>query len=422
MPRYIHRFLVGVMCAVLLAACAGAPQAAAPTSPPAPTAPVAPTSAPEPTTPPAPTSAPEPTVAGTPTEADIKAGIQQALDLYAQAYNENNPELLKQAADQTNAPFRRFIQTRFETFQESIRAGQERSYKVGEIKERDFGFIQAKVETSGLVYDWTFRQVNGRWVMSEPAEAQLGKREKVETEHFTFYTYPWADDVNGKLMELMDNARSTVLEKLGKVPDQKPSVYIRPIFGVAGSQSPNTLAYYDRSSRGGDRIVMYAPESYVFQAYDPAVGWEEELEITLTHEYTHLVNNRSFTPIARMTDWMVEGLAEYVSDPNSARDRGVPLAVESDQIIPIVDTSGQVNKQDLEHLTILEKDRSLAYGLSASLVDYINETYGGMEGFWKFAAAFDKQQNLDKALQEALGVTYEQFDNDWRAWLKTKYG
>ena len=85
---------------------------------------------------------------------------------------------------------------------------------------------------------------------------------------------------------------------------------------------------------------------------------------------------------------MVEGLAEYVSDPNSARDRGVPLAVERDQIIPIVDTSGQVNKQDLEHLTILEKDRSLAYGLSASLVDYINETYGGMDGFWKFAAAY----------------------------------
>jgi hypothetical protein len=410
------------MSALLLAACAGAPQAAAPTSAPAPTVPAAPTDAPAPTAPAAPTSAPEPTIAGTPTEEDIKAGIQQALDLYAQAYNENNPELLKQAADQTNAPFRRFIQTRFDTFQESIRAGQERSYKVGDIKPRDFGFVQAKVETGGFVYDWTFRQVDGRWVMSEPTEAQLGKREKVETEHFTFYTYPWADDINGKLMELMETARSNVLEKLGKAPEQKTSVYIRPIFGVAGSQNPNTLAYYDRSSRAGDRIVLYAPESYVFQAYDPSIGWEKELEATLTHEYTHLVNNRSFTPIARMTDWMVEGLAEYVSDPNSARDRGVPLAVQSDQIIPIVDTSGQVNKQDLEHLTILEKDVSLAYGLAASLVDYINETYGGMDGFWKFAAAYDQQQNLDKALQEAFGVSYEQFDQGWRAWLKAKYG
>jgi hypothetical protein len=65
---------------------------------------------------------------------------------------------------------------------------------------------------------------------------------------------------------------------------------------------------------------------------------------------------------------------------------------------------------------------SLAYGLAASLVDYINEKHGGMDGFWKFAAAFDQQQNLDKALQEAFGVTYEQFDTDWRAWLKAKYG
>jgi len=84
---------------------------------------------------------------------DIKAAIQQTLDLYAKAYNENNSELLKQAADQTNAPFQRLIQTRFDTFQESIRAGQQRTYKVsGTIEHMDFGFVRVRVESSRLVY------------------------------------------------------------------------------------------------------------------------------------------------------------------------------------------------------------------------------------------------------------------------------
>src|SRR5215211_539617 len=269
-----------ILGAALLTSCAGAPQAQAPTSAPAPT-PAATPAAPAQTAAPAATSAP--------TEDDVKAGIQQTLDTFAKAYNDNNPELLKQAADQTNAPFRRFIQTRFETFQESIRAGQQRSYKVTNIlKKLDFGFVLAQVESGGAVADWTFRQVDGRWVMSEPAEKQLGKREKIEGEHFVYYAYPWSQESNTKIMEIMENARKTVEEKLGKVPDTKPSVYIRPIFGVGGPEDANVLAYYDRNSRGGDRIVVYGPEAYVFGFYDPAVGWEGELAATLTHEYTHL--------------------------------------------------------------------------------------------------------------------------------------
>jgi hypothetical protein len=424
MHKHLCRLMLGVLSAVLLAACAGAPQAEAPTSAPAPTAAAAPTAASAaPTSAPAATAA-EPAATSAPTDDDIKAGIQQALDLYTQAYNEKKPDLLLQAADQTNAPFRRFIQTRFETFQASIRAGQQRSpMKVAKILGKlDFGFVVAQIESDGLVADWTFRQVGGRWVMSEPTEKQLGKREKIEGEHFVYYAYPWSKETNTKIMELMESARKTVEQKLGKVPDTKPSVYIRPIFGVGGPQNANVLAYYDRNLRAGDRIVVYGPEAYVFGFYDPSLGWEKELELTLAHEYTHLANHRSFTSLARMNDWMVEGLAEYVSNPDAVVNRGVPLAVSSDKIIPIIDTSGVVNKQDLEHLTILDKDVSLAYGLATSLVEYVNETYGGMDGFWKLVQAYDKVQNFDKALQEAYGIGYEQFDKDWRAWLKAKYG
>ncbi len=418
MHIFLPRTLAGfVIATALLAACAGSSPAIAPTTPPAATsAPIATVAAS------APTQAAAPAATSAPTDEDIKAGIQQTLDLYAQAYNDNQPNMLKQVVDQSNLPFRRLVQGRFDSYQQSIFAGQVTfDYKVDSIKPRDLSFVQAQVTRAndGAVADLLFRQVNGKWLLSEPTEEQIGKRQKIETKHFVYYTYPWADDINPKFEQLMESARAKVLERLGKVPDTQTNVYILPVFGVGSPQDAGVLAYYDRARRGEARIVIFAPQSFSFGFYDPSQGWEPELQGTLTHEYTHLVNNASFTPIARMADWMVEGLAEYVSDNPRASE--VRDAVQSGNIIPIIDTSGQYNKQDLEHLTILDQDVSLAYGLSYSLVAYVNETYGGMDGYWKLVQAFDKRQNFDKALQDAFGTSYEQFDKDWRVWLKQKY-
>lgn len=422
MHTFLPRILAGFMIAsALLAGCASTPPAQAPTTPPAPAATSAPLAEPTAAAS-APTQAAAPATTSVPTDDDIKASIQQTLDRYAQAYNDNQPDILKQVVDQSNLPFRRLVQGRFESYQQSVFAGQIAfDYKVNSIKTRDLGFVQAQVAraSDGAVADWLFRKVNEKWLLSEPTEEQIGKRVTTKTEHFTYYTYPWADDINPKLEQLMESARAKVLERLGKVPDTQTNVYILPVFGVGSPKNSGVLAYYDGAARDGARIVIFAPESFSFSFYDPSQGWEPKLQSTLTHEYTHLVNNVSFTPIARMSDWMFEGLAEYVSDNPRAGE--VREAVQSDNIIPIADTSGKFNKQDLEHLTILDQDVSLAYGLAYSLVAYVNEKYGGMDGYWKLVQAFDKQQNLDKALQETFSISYEQFDKDWRAWLKRKY-
>jgi hypothetical protein len=414
--------------AMLVVACA-APQ---PPAPPAtalpPTIAAAPTSVPI-----AATAAPVVTVAPKATatldqlsDDDIRAGIQGALDTYTKAYNTNDPELLKQAVDQTNLPFRRLVQGRFETFQQSISAGQITfGFQVNSIQRRDLGFIQAQIiSDGGSALDWLFRQVNGRWVLSEPTEDQIGKRQKTEDSGFVFSTYPWGDDVNPTIIKLMKEARDTVKSRLGKVSEKPVDVLIKPIFGLPPPESSNVLAYYVRNSRPGlpARIVVYAPHSYAFGSYDPAKGWEADLLATLTHEYTHLTNDQLFTPIARMSDWMYEGLAEFISDPEAPLGRGVPFAVQQNQIIPIADPSDRVDKQDLQHIYTLEKDVSLAYGLANTMVAYTVEKHGGIDGFWKLVQAYDRLQNLDQALQETYDINLETFDSGWREWLKQKYG
>jgi len=124
-------------------------------------------------------------------------------------------------------------------------------------------------------------------------------------------------------------------------------------------------------------------------------------------------------PTVRLQAWMYEGLAEYVA--GNRREKEIAAALAADRIIPLRQQSATLPKQDLEHMLGLRDNLSLAYGLACSLVAYIDESYGGIDGFWKLARAFDKTQNLDRALDLAFGVRFEAFDRGWRAWLARKY-
>ncbi|GIW91957.1 MAG: hypothetical protein KatS3mg109_2389 [Pirellulaceae bacterium] len=357
----------------------------------------------------------------------VAAGIQQVLDDYVEAYNTNNVELLRSVVDQTNAPFRRLVEERFNTFQESSFSGSRFSrMRVLEVKPREHGFWQAAIDDGGYRRDLLFRQMeDGRWVMSEPTEEQLGAKIKIDNEYFTLYTYEWSAEVNTIIEDMVLRARQQVIDTLGRTPENKFNVYLRPIFGITPPVNPNSLAWYSAGSRPrNDRVDIFAPFSYAFGFYDPNVGWEEELYSTIVHELTHWAYTRAFAQEYRITDWMSEGLAEYVS--NNPRRNAVSAAVRRGRIIPLVDPNGGVRPQDMDHMTTLEVDRSLAYGFAYSLVAYIVETQGGLDGFWRFAAAVRDTPGTgiefyDKALQKAFGITYAEFDAGWRQWLKENY-
>jgi hypothetical protein len=353
--------------------------------------------------------------------AEVQTAIQHTLDLYAQAYNEHNQELLDQAVDQENAAFRRFMQSRFEFSRSVAQGGEERHYTLQAIlKSLPHAFVLARIaRADGQVSDVPFRNSGERWVMSEPTEAQIGPRQQIEGERFTFVSYPWSADINPKIVDLMEQARNNVQQQLGTLPDEQAVVTIKPIFGLGSPVAADMLASYIRGSRDL-RIEVFAPGSYPFGFYDPALGWEEALEATLTHEYTHLAMDRSFIPLGRVSGWMSEGLAEYVSGVQ--HQDTLREIVRSGQIIPIIDTAAPaLQKQDLQHFEMLDADPEQTYALAYALVAYIVERYGGLDGFWKLARAYDKTQDLDAALQQAFGSTYEQFDAGWRSWLKATY-
>jgi len=366
-----------------------------------------------------PTQTIAPTVTLEFSDVEIRAGIQQSLDIYADAYTNNQPELLETVIDHENKPFLRIVRSRFDDYQRSYLGGQiDIQFTLLDITRRGYGFVIAHFETGSYEGEWPFRYLNGNWVISEPTIEQIGDAVTTESEYFIFTSYPWADDVNQQIMDMMETARQRVEAVLGRVPDEKANVEIVPIYGLERYDTMNAIASYTKGSAPtDDKIKIYTPNSYVFSFYDPAIGWERELQDTLTHEYTHMTHARSFNDAGKLADWMSEGLAEYVAgqDENSY---WACNAMKSGTFIPIMDESTEVYKQDLLHMYVLEENFGLSYDFATSLVEFTVDNYGGLNGFWKLAETFDKTSDFKKAVQESFGVSYDDYNTKWQDWLK----
>ena len=405
--------LVGLGCA-----CPLTPRLFTPATPsPAPTAEPTDTAAPSAM----PTASPPPVVTAVPTDADILRGIQDTMDTYARAYNQNDLELLLSVVDTSNAPFRRMVKSRFDDYQASMYAGTlDFSYEVVSIQRRGPLAVAHLRSFDVVAADWPFRLVNGTWLLSEPAVEELGELVTSEDEHFIFETYPWADDVNFEIMEMLDMAARQVYEKLGGIPTQKLRVRIRPSYSIDRFADPNSIAYYQPGTDlTSDAIYIYAPNSVAFDTYYEADGWQAGLQQTITHEYTHFAHQRAFDNAGKLLGWLGEGLAEYASD--SSRIYAAFDAARQDQLIPLVDPSDEVYKQDLMHLYLLEADMSLGYAESHALVEYIVFKYGGIDTVWELARTHDDLQDLDAALQNVLGVGLDEFENRWQKWMKAQH-
>jgi hypothetical protein len=349
---------------------------------------------------------------------EIKKGIQSTLDDYEWAFNNNDLELFKKITDPENLPFRRLVLSRFNTLQESVNGGSfSVRLEVESVVRLSLGFVQAHIIVNNdYATDWIFRLEGKKWLLSEPTKEQFGEPYEKETEHFTYELYHWIDKDNITIITLMENAAKRVENKLGTLPEEKAKVIILPGYSADPYANANALAYY--SSGGGDEldsITIFAPSSYSFGWYSVESGWETDLEDTLTHEYTHMTHMRVFDKAGRMMDWFSEGLAEYVSD--SPRYLEIQYALDPDQLIPIIDNTTNYYQQDLRHIYLLRKDVSLAYAEAESLIMFIHDNYGGMGTVWALARADDELQDFDEALQATLGIDYETFEKEWRAWL-----
>lgn len=140
-------------------------------------------------------------------------------------------------------------------------------------------------------------------------------------------------------------------------------------------------------------------------------GWSEAR--VLRHEWAHL-GLHQFLPGLRVPNWFNEGYAEWASggwDPGEGWRLRVAFAL------------GQAPPLDSLRLSWPRDQASagLAYLLSATAVEYLIQE-SGERGLGLFLQRWKSQGNFDQAMRSVYGLTVGQFEEDWKVYVRKRYG
>lgn len=142
----------------------------------------------------------------------------------------------------------------------------------------------------------------------------------------------------------------------------------------------------------------------------PGPGAEGELRRVLSHEVVHLmVAQVTRNPYNSPPSWLDEGLATYYQEVDDPRFGSIlERAVREGRLIPVraLNSSFPVDPEQA----------LLSYAESRSIVQFIVEQMGE-ERMAALLRVFQEGVSYDEAVQRALGMTIEELDQAWKAWL-----
>ena len=163
----------------------------------------------------------------------------------------------------------------------------------------------------------------------------------------------------------------------------------------------------------GAAVAIPALDRIVVPASGPrrSRGWDEAR--VLQHEWAHLALGQYLSGL-RIPRWFNEGYAEWASGGwNPTQGWRLRVAMALGQAPP------------LDSLTLdWPRDRSsaeLAYLLSATAVEYL-VSESGERGLRIFLESWRQEGSFSRALQRIYGVTPGQFEEDWKKYVRRRYG
>lgn len=226
----------------------------------------------------------------------------------------------------------------------------------------------------------------------------------LETEHFRVRTLPGlegvAKDLVGALPEVYDHVTSSLNFKPAAINEIK----LYPTSEALGANTLLSLPPISGWNEPGEALKLFTkPDSAPPKA-------------TLAHEFTHFISfEMAGTAHSRMPWWLEEGIAEYVGSKfwSEARQQA-----RLDQVRKLA-TDNRLAAWD----TISDFENTpvnlwqYVYPQGYAFVRYVTETYGVQRrNDWLKAMA--KDMNLPEATKSALGVSFDDLNAAFGAWLK----
>ncbi len=224
--------------------------------------------------------------------------------------------------------------------------------------------------------------------------------------HFDIYFY---EEERASLQRVVDAAESAYLDLSQKFNFQI-SKKIPLIYYHTHSAFEQTNVMLNFIPEGVGAFAEPARNRMVLPIDMP----EDELLELITHELTHIFEyeilfqgkfGKNIT--ANPPTWLMEGLASFMAQDEDSRDRMVLRdAVVNDRIPRIT----------------LNPQGYFAYRFGHAVFDFIREKYG-WDGLRDFIYEYRNTlgNSVDRALKRAFNVTPDEFDTQFRSWLRKQY-
>ncbi len=261
------------------------------------------------------------------------------------------------------------------------------------------------VPGSQVRYQWQIETSTGKTLTPEQAitynDTRFSWREARADRVTVYYV---GDASTGQ--QLLDEANK-VLDRLGHdfllTPDQPLRIYAYTrqqdyVSALAGTPTDVAMTV------GADRIFVLAPAGTANMT-------------TSLHALRREVANAIFVqktrnPYADPPRWLQEGFGPVVAgdeiSPQNYRTLG--QYAQANRLLPLKTLNGNFPSND--------RDYTLAYFESVSVVRYIFDTYGP-EKLKALLAAYKEGTTVDDGLKKGLGVTLDQLESRWKNALKS---
>lgn len=226
----------------------------------------------------------------------------------------------------------------------------------------------------------------------------------LEGPRVTIYAYAMSPEFQQATLDSAERTIDRLVEAYGFEPDQHIRLWAYANKDdLYGALAPNSEPWIAGSAYPPYHLIMaILPE-----------GDHDELARVVPHEITHQVEHQvTFNPFNSPPLWLNEGLAVYWQETGRDRFYTYALQLASEGAVPPLRT--------LNGGFDYNPDGALAsYALSLSVAIYILDTWGD-EGMASLLATFREGVTYDQAVEQGLGVTFDELDQGWQAYLKEK--
>ena len=259
-----------------------------------------------------------------------------------------------------------------------------------------------------IQYHWLLTLADGTTVET-PVQSLLYMDTQHNWQHLTqgqvtLYYYAGSQQFGQQMVDTVTQAIQNLKSKLQVTADEPVHVVV---FGsnseLAAALPPNSAEWI-----GG----FANPELHLIVT-GIAAGDTREVQRILSHESVHLITGQATeNPYNAPPPWLDEGLASYyqtVSDPRL--DQALQSAVRNGTLISLPALNASFPDDPNQAL--------LSYGESRSIVQYIIEQLG-QDKMTAMLNAFRDGVSYEQDVEIGLGMTQQQLDAAWKAWLGYK--